>query len=93
MRNHLTNLSEKKNNEINNSIIESNKKMWQNLINSKSYNFLEASKDVKSKIIDPPDDCESYTITHGPFLETEWGQGCGYNSKLDEISIITCNVN
>lgn len=35
----------------------------------------------------PPDNgCHPYYYTKGPLLQTTWGQGCGYNSLLQDCS-------
>ncbi|MEO8774408.1 MAG: C10 family peptidase [Gelidibacter sp.] len=35
-------------------------------------------------------DCTPYTIQKGPFLQTTWGQGCGYNSLTPSMSCGPC---
>lgn len=36
-------------------------------------------------------DCTPYVIQKGPFLETTWGQGCGYNSLTPSMTCGHCN--
>ncbi len=47
---------------------------------------------ISYRIIDPEEpDCTPYVIQKGPFLQTTWGQGCGYNSKTPSMSCGPCN--
>lgn len=59
------------------------KKKWNNLSNGDA--------DVVTYRIEPPDDDDcTITVTQkGPYLQTTWGQGCGYNSLLPQMS---CDV-
>ncbi|MGV0854185.1 C10 family peptidase [Empedobacter brevis] len=56
-------------------------------------NLQEGGADVVSYRIIPPEepDCTPYTIQKGPFLQTTWGQGCGYNSQTPSMSCGPCN--
>lgn len=56
-------------------------------------NLLSAESDVLTYVIDPPDepDCTPYTIQKGPYIQTTWGQGCGYNSQTPSMSCGPCS--
>lgn len=55
-------------------------------------NLLEGGADVVSYRIEPEEpDCTPYTIQKGPFLQTSWGQGCGYNSQTPSMSCGPCS--
>jgi hypothetical protein len=54
--------------------------------------LLSAETDVVTYLIKPEEDtdCTPYTIQKGPFLQTTWGQGCGYNSQTPSMSCGEC---
>ncbi|NHN25767.1 hypothetical protein FIA58_008780 [Flavobacterium jejuense] len=56
-------------------------------------NLQKGGADVVSyKIIEPEEpDCTPYTIQKGPFLQTTWGQGCGYNSQTPSMTCGPCS--
>lgn len=58
---------------------------WENLLNGNG--------NIGTYGLDPIDDgCTVQTIQKGPYLETGWGQGCGDNSSLPQLSCsIPCN--
>lgn len=56
---------------------------WNNLLLIKPIQKITSRPPVE----DP--DCTPYTIIKGPYLQTAWGQGCGYNS---ELAVLNCNV-
>jgi hypothetical protein len=55
-------------------------------------NLQKGGADVISyRIIEPEEpDCTPYTVQKGPFLQTTWGQGCGYNSQTPSMSCGPC---
>ncbi len=51
-----------------------------------SFNYL-----IEPNIIDPIDPpCESSSYIVGPLLTTQWGQGCGYNNYMPQLSCGPC---
>lgn len=69
--------------EKNEKISPQTEKQWNNI--------QTGGADVISYIIEPEEpDCTPYIIQKGPFLQTTWGQGCGYNSLTPSMTCGPC---
>ncbi|MDA3780793.1 MAG: C10 family peptidase [Bacteroidales bacterium] len=54
-------------------------------------NIQTGGADVISYMIEPEEpDCTPYVIQKGPFFQTTWGQGCGYNSQTPSMTCGPC---
>jgi hypothetical protein len=71
---------------------ERTQKLWSNFI-EKEYALIQNSIDSLSPNAREPYDleCKTYTTKYGPFLQTEWDQGCGFNDFLPLGAQIGCN--
>lgn len=59
-----------------------NKTAWENL--------LKGGADVATYKVPDDTDCNPYTMQKGPYLQTTWGQDCGYNSLTPLKSCVSC---
>jgi len=92
MKKHIKKITKDNLKGIKKTKLETNRKIWEKLINNQSFNVPYGIQNFRSqnKNIEPPDDgCDDYTNTYGPYLETQWHQRSGFNAELPDYG---CNT-